>query len=82
VGAGHWTCRSIAKETKLSFSTVKRIWKTFGIQPHHLKQFKLSNDPFFVEKVRDIVRLYLNPPDDAMVLCVDEKNQIQALERT
>jgi len=78
----HWTCRSVAKETKLSKSTVQRAWKAFGIQPHRQKHFKLSNDPFFVEKVRDIVGLYLNPPDKAMVLCVDEKSQIQALDRT
>jgi transposase len=78
----HWTCRSVAKETKLSKSTVQRAWKAFGIQPHRQKHFKLSNDPFFVEKARDIVGLYLNPPDKAMVLCVDEKSQIQALDRT
>jgi putative transposase len=78
----HWTCRSIAEETKLSKSTVHRIWKAFGIQPHRQKHFKLSTDPFFVEKVRDIVGLYLNPPDKALVLCVDEKSQIQALDRT
>jgi len=80
--ATHWTCRSIAKETKLSKSTVNRVWNAFGIQPHRQKHFKLSTDPFFVEKVRDIVGLYLNPPDKAMVLCVDEKSQIQALDRT
>lgn len=78
----HWTCRSIAEETKLSKSTVHRIWRGFGIQPHRQKHFKLSTDPFFVEKVCDIVGLYLNPPDKAMVLCVDEKSQVQALERT
>jgi putative transposase len=78
----HWTCRSVAEETQLSKSTVHRVWKAFGIQPHRQKHFKLSTDPFFVEKVRDIVGLYLNPPDKAMVLCVDEKSQIQALDRT
>lgn len=78
----HWTCRAIAEETKLSKSTVHRVWKAFGLQPHRQKHFKLSTDPFFVEKVRDIVGLYLNPPDKAMVLCVDEKTQIQALDRT
>jgi len=78
----HWTCRSIAKETDLSKSTVHRVWKGFGIQPHRQKHFKLSTDPFFVEKVRDIVGLYLNPPDKAMVLCADEKSQVQALDRT
>ena len=81
-GATHWTCRSIAKETKLSKSTVNRVWNAFGIQPHRQKHFKLSTDPFFVEKVRDIVGLYLNPPDKAIVLCVDEKSHIQALDRT
>ncbi len=78
----HWTCRSIAEETQLSKSTVQRVWKAFGLQPHRQKHFKLSTDPFFVEKVRDIVGLYLNPPDKALVLCVDEKSQIQALDRT
>lgn len=78
----HWSCRSIAAETKLSKSTVHRVWKAFGIQPHRQKHFKLSTDPFFVEKVREITGLYLNPPDKAMVLCVDEKSQIQALDRT
>jgi len=81
-GGAHWTCRAIAEETKLSKSTVHRVWKAFGLQPHRQKHFKLSTDPFFVEKVRDIVGLYLNPPDNAMVLCVDEKSQIQALDRT
>lgn len=78
----HWTCRSIAEETKLSKSTVQRVWNAFGLQPHRQKHFKISTDPFFVEKVRDIVGLYLNPPDHAVVLCVDEKSQIQALDRT
>lgn len=81
-GATHWTCRSIAKETNLSKSTVQRIWLAFNLQPHRQKHFTLSTDPYFVEKVRDIVGLYLNPPDKAMVLCVDEKSQIQALDRT
>jgi putative transposase len=78
----HWTCRSLASETRLSKSTVHRIWTAFGLQPHRQKHFKLSTDPFFVEKVRDIVGLYLNPPDHAVVLAVDEKSQIQALDRT
>ena len=78
----HWTCRSIAAESKISKSTVQRVWKAFGLQPHRQKHFKISTDPFFVEKVRDIVGLYLNPPDHAVVLCVDEKSQIQALDRT
>ena len=78
----HWSIRQVAAESGVSKSTVHRIWQAFGLQPHREKQFKLSNDPFFVEKVRDIVGLYLNPPEDAVVLCVDEKSQIQALERT
>lgn len=78
----HWSCRSIAAETKVSKSTVHRVWNAFGLQPHRQKHFKLSTDPFFVEKVRDIVGLYLNPPDHAIVLAVDEKSQIQALDRT
>lgn len=80
--ATHWSSRLLAKETNVSDSTVRRVWRAFGIQPHRQKCFKLSTDPFFVEKVRDIVGLYLNPPDKAMVLCVDEKSQIQALDRT
>ncbi|RME59575.1 IS630 family transposase [Candidatus Parcubacteria bacterium] len=81
-GSTHWTIRSMAKETRLSRATVHRVWQAFGLQPHRQRHFKLSTDPFFVEKVRDIVGLYLNPPDKAMVLCVDEKSQIQALDRT
>src|SRR3984893_3934118 len=77
----HWSCRSLAVETHLSKSTIHRIWRAFGLQPHRARHFQLSNDPFFVEKVRDIVGLYLNPPD-TLVLCVDEKSQIQALERS
>lgn len=78
----HWAVRSMAESTKISKSTVHRIWNAFSLQPHRQKTFKLSNDPFFVEKVRDIVGLYLSPPKNAMVLCVDEKSQIQALDRT
>lgn len=78
----HWSCRSIAAETHLSKSTVQRVWSAFGLQPHRQKHFTLSTDPFFVEKVRDIVGLYLDPPAHALVLCVDEKSQAQALERT
>ena len=81
-GGTHWSIRQIADETRLSKSTVHRIWQAFGLEPHRQRHFKLSNDPFFVEKVRDIVGLYLNPPENAVVLCVDEKSQIQALERT
>jgi len=77
-----WSCRSIAAETGLSKSTVQRVWSALGLQPHRHKPFKLSTDPFFAEKVHDIVGLYLNPPDNAMVLCVDEKSQVQALERS
>lgn len=72
----------MAHEARLSAATVHRIWQAFGIQPHRQRHFKLSTDPFFVEKVRDIVGLYLNPPHKAVVLCVDEKSQIQALDRT
>jgi len=81
-GSTHWSCRSMADATDLSKSTVHRMWAAFSIQPHRQKNFKLSTDPFFVEKVHDIVGLYLNPPDNALVLCVDEKSQTQALERT
>jgi transposase len=72
----------MAKESAVSAPTVQRIWQAFGLQPHRQGRFKISPDHFFVEKVRDIVGLYLNPPENAMVLCVDEKSQIQALERT
>jgi putative transposase len=78
----HWSIRQIAAETRVSKSTVHRIWQAFGLEPHRQKHFKLSTDPFFVEKVREIAGLYLNPPENAVVLCVDEKSQIQALERT
>jgi len=78
----HWSIRQIAAEAGISKSTVHRIWQAFGLQPHRQKHFKLSSDPFFVEKVRDIVGLYLNPPENAVVMCVDEKSGIQALERT
>lgn len=81
-GRTHWTTRSMAGETEISRPTVQRIWNAFGLQPHRQRHFKISTDPFFVEKVRDIVGLYLNPPDKAMVLCVDEKSQVQALDRT
>lgn len=78
----HWSVRSLSDETGLSRSTVHRYISLFGLQPHRSKTFKLSNDPFFVEKVRDIVGLYMSPPENALVLCVDEKSQCQALERT
>jgi transposase len=80
--ATHWSTRVLAKETGLSHATVHRIWRAFGLQPHRTETFKLSKDPEFTRKVRDIVGLYLNPPDRALVLCVDEKSQIQALDRT
>jgi transposase len=81
-GATHWSTRSMARDTGLSQTAVSRIWRAFGLQPHRQETFKLSSDPLFVEKVRDIVGLYLDPPVKAMVLCVDEKSQIQALDRT
>lgn len=81
-GQTHWTQRDMAKEVGLSQTTIHRIWKTFGLQPHRQETFKLSPDPLFVEKVRDIVGLYMNPPEHAVVFCVDEKSQIQALNRT
>jgi transposase len=80
--ATHWSSRGMAKASGLSQSAVMRIWQAFGLQPHRTETFKLSTDPLFIEKVRDIVGLYLNPPDRALVLCVDEKSQIQALDRT
>ncbi len=82
VGATHWSTRTMAREMKLSQTAVTRIWRAFGLQPHRQETFKLSTDPMFVDKVRDIVGLYLDPPLKAMVLCVDEKSQIQALDRT
>jgi len=80
--ATQWSSRAMAKSSGLSQSAVVRIWHAFGLQPHRTETFKLSTDPLFIEKVRDIVGLYLNPPDRALVLCVDEKSQIQALDRT
>lgn len=80
--ASHWSTRRMSRETGLSPASVMRIWHAFGIKPHLEKTFKLSTDPLFVDKVHDIVGLYLNPPDRALVLCVDEKSQIQALNRT
>jgi transposase len=80
--ATHWSTRNMARETGLSQTAVSRIWRAFGLQPHRQETFKLSTDPLFVDKVRDIVGLYLAPPTKALVLCVDEKSQIQALDRT
>jgi transposase len=81
-GATHWSCRTMAEEQGISKSTINRIWQSHGLQPHRIKQFKLSRDPRFLEKLTDVVGLYLNPPEKAIVLCVDEKSQIQALDRT
>jgi transposase len=81
-GATHWSTRSLAAEVGMSQSAVSRIWRAFALKPHLQESFKLSSDPLFIEKVRDIVGLYLDPPEAAVVLCVDEKSQIQALERT
>jgi transposase len=80
--ATHWSTRSMAAEVGLNQTAVHRIWKAFGLQPHRQDAWKLSRDPQFIEKVRDVVGLYLNPPERAVVLCVDEKSQIQALDRT
>lgn len=80
--ATHWSLRSMARAVGYAPSTIHRIWKAFGLQPHRSETFKLSSDPFFVEKVRDIVGLYMAPPERALVLCVDEKSQIQALDRS
>jgi transposase len=80
--ATHWSTRSMARATGLSQTAISRIWRAFGLKPHQTEAFKLSPDPQFVDKVRDIVGLYLNPPDAAVVLCVDEKSQIQALDRS
>jgi transposase len=81
-GATHWSTRSMAQATGLNQTAISRIWRAFSLQPHRQETFKLSRDPLFIDKVRDIVGLYLDPPDRALVLCVDEKSQIQALERT
>src|SRR5580698_6132289 len=80
--ATHWSSRDMARASGLSVSTVQRIWRAFGLQPHRMETFKLSTDPDFVAKVRDIVGLYVSPPAHAIVLCVDEKSQIQALDRS
>jgi transposase len=79
--ATHWSTRSMAEASGMSPTTVRRIWKAFELKPHRVETFKLSNDPQFIEKVRDIVGLYLNPPERALVLCADEKGQIQARDR-
>ncbi len=79
--ATHWSIRTMSKETGLSHTTIRRIWNAFGLQPHRSETFKLSTDPLFVDKVHDVVGLYMSPPNRAIVLCVDEKSQIQALDR-
>jgi len=81
-GATHWSCRSMAKKQGVSKATVNRIWQSHQIKPHRTKGFKLSRDPRFLEKLADVVGLYLNPPQKALVLCIDEKSHIQALDRT
>ena len=78
----HWSARRLARKVKVSKSAVHRVWQDYGLQPHRQKTFKFSRDPLLVEKVIDVIGLYLNPPDNALVLCVDEKSQLQALERT
>jgi transposase len=80
--ATHWSTRSLAERVGLSHMTVARMWRAFGLKPHRVETFKLSTDPLFVEKVRDIVGLYLAPPERALVLCADEKSHIQALDRS
>ena len=81
-GASHWTGAAMAKTVGISVSSVQRIWRAHGLQPHRVRQFKLSNDPLFAAKLKDVVGLYVNPPDHAIVVSVDEKSQIQALDRT
>jgi transposase len=77
-GDTHWSTRSMARETSMSQTGVSRIWRAFGLKPHLVQTWKLSTDPLFIDKVRDVVGLYMDPPDNALVLCVDEKSQIQA----
>jgi transposase len=81
-GMTHWSCRQMAKSQGVSKSTVSNIWRSHNVKPHRVKRFKLSRDPRFLEKLTDVVGLYLHPPQQAMVICVDEKSQIQALDRT
>ena len=81
-GSTHWSCRTMAAVQGISKSSVSRIWRSHNIKPHRTETFKLSRDPRFLEKLTDVIGLYLNPPDQAIVLCVDEKSQIQALQRT
>lgn len=81
-GSTHWSVRTMAAETLISATSVYRYFKLLGLQPHRSENFKLSTDPLFIEKLRDVVGLYLSPPENALVLCVDEKSQCQAIERT
>lgn len=81
-GATHWSCRTMAKRVGISPATVQRIWSDLGLKPHRVETFKVSHDHAFEEKLIDVVGLYLNPPEQAIVLCMDEKSQIQALDRT
>ena len=81
-GSTHWSCRSMGRASSLSKASVQRIWNAHGLKPHLVRTFKLSNDPLFVEKLQDVVGLYMNPPEHALVLSIDEKSQIQALDRT
>lgn len=82
IGQTHWSCRTMAKKAGVSFKTIQRIWDMHGLKPHQSRTFKISKDQHFVEKLTDVVGVYLNPPEKAVVLCVDEKSQIQALDRT
>ena len=81
-GDTHWSTRSMARSAGLNQTAVSRIWRAFGLKPHVVQTWKLSTDPQFIDKVRDVVGLYMSPPENALVLCVDEKSQIQALDRT
>ena len=81
-GATHWSTRQMAKAVGLSHDSIRRIWQSFGLKPHRTEGFQLSKDPLLIDKVRDVVGLYMSPPDHALILCVDEKSQIQALNRT
>lgn len=81
-GRTHWGTRQMARAHGMSHESVSRIWKAFGLKPHRTESFQLSNDPYYVEKVRDVVGLYMSPPENALVLCVDKKSQIQALQRS
>jgi putative transposase len=81
-GSRHWSVRTVAAEPRVSMTSVRRYFLIFGLQPHRTETFKVSNDPFFIEKLRDVGGPYLSPPDDALIICVDEKSQCRTLERT